>query len=164
MSGPIRVQAIVSGYQGAAVNLLGALDPKTGLFIVAKEQGIDERTEGALTVSNNTRLEDRDRLFDEDKLQRAIHLFFSLRGQGLLELLPAVTKHDPGTRIESDGMNERGTKYRLAPEMSNGNVAVLALIEAADVALAADTTVSSADEIADMYGTLDDYDSDWATI
>ncbi|ABO60642.1 hypothetical protein LA345_39150 (plasmid) [Burkholderia vietnamiensis] len=164
MSEPIRVQAIISGYQGAAVNLLGALDPKTGLFIVAKEQGIDERSDGALVVSNSTRMEDRDRLFDEDKLQRAIQLFFSLKGQGLLELLAAVTKHDPATRIESDGMSERGTRYRLAPEMSNGNIAVLAMIEAADMALAANTTIDTADDIAQMYGDLDGIDGDWATI
>lgn len=160
----ITVQAIISGYRGPAVNLLGALQVETGLFIVAKEQGVEERLPGALIVSNSTRLDDRDRLFDEDKLQRAIRLYFSLKGQGLLELLPAVMKHDPGNMIEVDGMNERGTRYRLSPDITDGNIAVLAMIEAVDVSQGADTASSFAQEIAGMYDSLDDPDSDWATI
>ncbi|MDF0506513.1 hypothetical protein POK33_37810 [Burkholderia cenocepacia] len=160
----IRVQAIISGYQGPAVNLVGAMDAETGLFIIAREQGFDERIPGALVVSNQSRMEDRDRLFDEDKLQRAIHLYFGMKGQGLIELLPVVTKHDPGARIEPDSMNERGTRYRLMPELSNGNVAVLAMVEAADVALAADTTADTANDILSMYDELDEPVGDWATI
>lgn len=160
----IRVQAIISGYQGQAVNLIGAMHTEKGLFIIAKEQALGERTDGALIVSNNARLDGRDRLFDEDKLQRAIRLYFSLKGQGLLELLPAVMKHDPGNRIEADGMNERGTRYRLSPEITNGSVAILAMLEAADLAQAADTTSETASDIVDMYDSLDVPDGDWVTI
>ncbi len=163
----IRVQAIISGYQGKAVNLLGAMHTETGLFIVAKEQALTARTDGALTVSNNGRLDDRDRLFDEDKLQRAIRLYFSLKGQGLLELLPEVQKHDPAQRIQVDGMNDRGTRYGLSDEITNGHVAVLAMLEAADLSTAADTTSETAADITGMYAELDEYDpdsADWLTI
>jgi hypothetical protein len=150
----IRIQAEISGYKGPAVNVLGALDPESGLFIVAKELKLGERLEGALVVSNDPRSQRRDRLFTEEDLQEAIRLFFRAQSNGLIELLPATTKHEPSHRIEADGIGEKGTKYRLSPDMTNGNIAVLALAATADGTFKAQAATDFCDELAAMFLTI----------
>jgi hypothetical protein len=151
MTTTVRLQAEVTGYSGPAVNLLGALDPDSGLLIVAKELAVGERLDGSMVTSNDPRSERRDRLFSEDDLQDSIHLFFRAKSTAMLELLPHVAKHEPAHRIETNGMDENGTKYRMAPDITNGNVAVLALTALADRAYKAQSATSFSQELADMF-------------
>lgn len=150
----IRIQAHVTGYSGKAANVLGALDMESGLFIVAKELGPDERMDDVIVVSNDPRAERRDSLFDEDKLQNSIRLFFRAQATGMIELLPGVSKFDPSHKIEADGVGENGSKYRLSPDISNGNVAVLALLDAADRAYKAQSATDFSDELADLFMSI----------
>jgi hypothetical protein len=150
----IRVQAEVTGYGGPAVNLLGALDPDSGLLIVAKELPIGERQDDATVTSNDPRAERRDRLFSEDDLQDAIRLFFRAKSTAMIELLPTVTKHEPAHKIETNGMDENGTKYRLSPDITNGNIAVLALAALADHAYKAQSATTFSNELADFFATI----------
>lgn len=147
----VRIQAEITGYQGKAVSLLGALDTESGLFIVAKELQVGDRPEGAIVVSNDPRSERRDSLFCEEKMQDAIRLFFRAQATGMVELLASMSKHDPAHRIEAGGLDEHGTKYRLSPDVSNGNVAVLALIHAADNAYKAQSVSDFSAELAEMF-------------
>lgn len=150
----VRIQAEITGYQGQAVNLLGALDTESGLFIIARELGAGERMEGAIVISNDPRSERRDSLFTEEKLQNSIRLLFRAQATGMIELLASMSKHDPAHRIEKGDVDEHGTKYRLAPDVSNGNVAVLALIEAADNAYKAQATTDFSSELADLFMSI----------
>jgi hypothetical protein len=134
--------------------LLGALDVDSGLFIVAKELKFGERPDGAVIVSNDPRSEQRDSLFTEEKLQDAIRLFFRAQATGVVELLPTVTKHEPSHRIESDGIGEKGTRYRLSPDITNGNVAVLALLSASDSTYRAQAATDFSTELAEMFMTI----------
>ncbi|WP_244118704.1 hypothetical protein [Burkholderia gladioli] len=128
---------------------------------IAKGPPLEHRIPGALIVSNNPRLDDRDRLFDEDKLQAAIRRFHSLTTTRLIKFEPDAMKHNPSNWIEPDTMNERGTRYRLNPDIGNGAIAVLAMVEAINVSLGAAEMMDASDEIEAMYDQLDD---DWATI
>lgn len=150
----VRIQAAITGYGGKAANLLGALDMGSGLFIVAKELAQEERTDGAIVVSNDPRSERRDSLFDEEKLQNSIRLFFRAQANGMIELLPGVTKFDPSHKIEASGLDEKGSRYRLSPDVSNGNVAVLALMDAADRAYKAQAATDFSTELAEMFVTI----------
>lgn len=150
----IRIQAEITGYQGQAINLLGALDTDSGLFIVAKELPIGERTEGAIVVSNDPRSERRDSMFTEDRIQEAIRLFFRAQATGMIELLQSMSKHDPAHRIEAGGMDENGTKYRLSPDVSNGNIAVLALLCTADITYKAESATDFSNELAEMFMSI----------
>jgi hypothetical protein len=149
MSKRIKIQAEIAGYFGPAVNLLGIVDVATGFMIVSKELTVGERVEDALVITNNTRSE-RDRLFVEADLQDAIRLFYSARTMSLLELLPTVQKHDPSSRINT-GMNDRGTRYELSPETTNGNVAVLAMVLATNASTTAESVNEMASEMAEMF-------------
>ncbi|MEJ7804441.1 MAG: hypothetical protein WKG03_00755 [Telluria sp.] len=147
----IRIQAEISGYGGPAVNVLGALDPESGLLIVARELKLGERLDDVLVVSNDPRAERRDRLFSEDDLQDAIRLFFRAQSTGMIELLPTVSKFEPAHKIESNGIDENGTKYRLSPDITNGNIAVLALTKLADATYRAQSATDFAEEMASLF-------------
>lgn len=147
----VLIQAEVSGYQGRATNLLGALDTDSGMLIVVKELSVGERTANAIVISNDPRTERRDGLFTEDKLQDAIRLFFRATATEMVELHESMSKHNPAHKIQRDGIGENGTKYQLAPEVTNGNVAVLALIEAADKTYKAQSASDFSGELASLF-------------
>jgi hypothetical protein len=149
----IVIQAQITGYDGRAVNLLGALDTDTGYIMVHEELRANERNETAIFVTNDPRAE-RDSLFTEEKLQEAIRLFFRAKASDLLELDESLSKHDPSHKIENDGVDERGSKYRLAPEITNGNVAVLAIMSAANGSYNAQAATDFSGEMAEMFLTI----------
>jgi hypothetical protein len=150
----IRLQAEVTGYKGPAVNLLGALDPDSGLLVIAKELPMGERLDETMVTSNDPRSERRDSLFSEDDLQDAIRLYFRAQSTGMVELLPNVTKHEVANRIENDGINENGTKYRLHPDITNGSIAVLALTALADRAYKAQSATQFSSDLAEMFMSI----------
>lgn len=150
----IRLQAEITGYAGPAVNLLGALDPDSGLLIVAKELAFGERLTDALVSANDPRSERRDRLFTEDDLQAAIRLHFRAQSTSMVELLPTVAKHEVAHRIENSGISERGTSYRLSPDITNGNVAVLALALLADNAYKAQSATDFSNELTELFMSI----------
>lgn len=150
----VRIQSIATGYKGKAANLLGALDTDTGLLIVAKELLPGQVAEGALLVTNDPRSEQRDSLFSEEKLQDAIRLFFRAKANGTFEVMAALTKHDPDHMIEVQSIEERGSRYRLNPDFTNGNAAVLAMLDAAHRAHTAQEVADFADELAEFFITI----------
>jgi hypothetical protein len=147
----IRIQAEITGYGGPAANLLGALDSESGLLIVAKELDMGERQPDALVASNDPRSERRDRLFTEADLQDAIRLYFRATSTGMIELLANVAKHEVAHRIQKSGINENGTRYELSPEITNGSVAVLALVLLADNAYKAQSATDFSSELAEFF-------------
>jgi hypothetical protein len=150
MTALVHIQAEITGYAGQAVNLRAALDPASGYIMISKELPFGERIPGALVVTNNTRGE-RDRLFTEDDFSTAIRQYFSVQAMKLLELLSAVSKHDPQLKIQTAGFNEGGTRYELSTETTSGNVAVLAIINAAHLTQNANDAMDFAGEISDMF-------------
>lgn len=148
------IQAEVNGYQGNTANLLAALDMETGLVIVDAELTVGKRIPGAHVVSNDPRIQHRDTLFTEEQLQEAIRLYFRADASGLLILQPETAAHSPKNAIEALGVEERGTRYRLSPDIRNGAVAVLALAHAADSLYNAENANSFASRIAAMFLTI----------
>jgi hypothetical protein len=146
----VTMQAEIVGYHGQPVNLLAMLDPASGYVIVSDELTPGERLPGALVVTNNPRGE-RDRLFTEEAFQDAIRQFYSAKHTSLLEIMSAVSKHDPQARIQTAGFNESGTRYELSPDTTNGNVAILALVNASNITLKANDAMDMGAEMASMF-------------
>jgi hypothetical protein len=65
--------------------------------------------------------------------------------------MSAVAKHDPQARIQTAGFNESGTRYELSPDTTNGNVAILALVNAANITLKANDAMDMGEEMAAMF-------------
>jgi hypothetical protein len=150
----ITLQAAINGYKGPAANVLAAVDGSTGLVIVSQDVPIGERTPGALLVSNDPRAPERDLLFDEEMLASAIERYFRADSMGMVELLAAVQRHTPKNTIQVVGIDASGTRYQLSPDVTNGQVAVLAIMYAASNSLAIEETADFAQEMADMFMTI----------
>lgn len=156
----ITLQAEISGYKGPVVNLLAAVDAggddaaATGLVIVSQELAYGERTPGALVVCNDPRGVARDYLFDESKLAAAIDLYFRAESTGMVELLAAVQRHKPTSAVQATGLDAGGTRYQFSPDITNGQIAILAIMYAANNSLSIEETSAFAQEMADMFLTI----------
>jgi hypothetical protein len=150
----ITLQAEINGYKGQAVNILAAVDGGTGLVIVSQEVAFGERTPGALIVSNDPRAPSRDMLFDEGKLAGAIDRYFRADSTGMVELLASVQRHKPTNAIQVGGVDASGTRYQLSPEITNGQIAILAIMYAAGNTLSIEDTSEFAQDMADMFMTI----------
>lgn len=131
----IRLQATVGGMaaaSGEVFTLLGELDQPSGVLLIDAAVKIppgakERRYEGCAAVSNNPASQERDILFTEADLRDAINAYFDFVGRGLLDLDEAVGRFNPTSAIENDGLDERGRKYRLAADMTNGKLAVIVM-------------------------------------
>lgn len=128
MTKPVLIRVNVTGYKGAGVSIFAAFDAQASVLSVARELGSLELIDrpGFLRISNQIDDPHRDALFTEDNLSEAIRCYYDMRGAGRLVMAPALQRHDPSNRIEADGVDERGTKYRISPEITCGQVAMLA--------------------------------------
>lgn len=132
MTESIQIQAAIGGLgSGAGAEIVfGELDRPSGVLLIdaalALPPGMPEaRRGGCAVVTNNPSTDDRDELFTDVELRQAIEDYFAFSGRGLLVIEPAVARHDPRSKIEPDGLDERGRKYRIAPDMTNGQLAVI---------------------------------------
>ena len=122
----VKMRVNVAGYKGAPTSLFAAYDPQTDILLVARESPYEggER-EGFLKITNQTRDVAHDAVFTEDDTRAAITAYFELDALRLLTLGQAVQRCSPESKIERDGMDEHGMKYRIHPDISNAQVAVL---------------------------------------
>lgn len=123
---PAKIRINVAGFAGAAVSLYCAFDPSTNVLLVARSSEYDGGPrEDFIKGTNNHADAAFDLVFDRDHVREAIDAYFSMESMRLLTLGEQVQRHNPATKIERDGMDESGPKYRVAPDIGNGHVAVL---------------------------------------
>lgn len=120
----IRVN--IAGYGERPASVFGAYDPVTGVLAIAREGAMesDERP-GMLRVTNGQTDEWADATFTEEHMREAIQAYFDLQSRRLIIITPKAARVTPDSRIERDGMDDRGTKYRINPDITCGQVAVL---------------------------------------
>lgn len=124
---PVKMRVNIAGFEGAAASLFCAYDPANDLLLIAREGAEFERhrRDGFLHITNQDRDEAIDALFTNDDLQEAISGYFEMSSLGLLTIASEAQRVNPSTKIERDGLDANGPRYRIAPDMSNGQVAVL---------------------------------------
>lgn len=122
----IKMRVNVAGYKGAPASIFAAYDPSSEILLVAREAAYEGGVrDGFLKLTNQTRDAAHDAVFTEDDTRGAITSFFELEALKLITLGAAVQRCNPESKIERDGMDERGMKYRISPDISNAQVAVL---------------------------------------
>lgn len=123
----MKIMSSVSGYSGESITLLAFADPETGILVIVKkaDQFEPEALEGFAFVTN-LRAESYDCLFKEEHLAQAIRDFVVGMGEETVSLGESAARYKP--RIETDGVDESGQKYRLHDDMTNAEIAVLALV------------------------------------
>jgi len=124
----MKIMVTISGYGGAGaapITLAATRKDATGVMTVLKEIKYRDKADEGFAFVTNLKLDAYDCLFTEEHLQGAVLAFREGMGQGTLVLSDEMMRHRP--RIETDGIDTKGQKYRLPADMSNGEVAVLAL-------------------------------------
>jgi hypothetical protein len=126
MTEAVVIRVNVAGYQGEPVSLFAAYDDESDVLLVQQSKPHDaSEAPGLLRITNVPRDAFYDALVTEDDLQEAIRAFFESDSMGLLVLDEAVRRHNPANKIERDGVKESGTVYRISPDMTNAQVAVM---------------------------------------
>jgi len=127
----VTIAGMGNGATGATT-LFGEFDPDTGVLLIAEERaekpgrpiGVDEDSMVATNIAN---LPEYDVLFDEDDMRAAIVAFFNLYQSGLVVLEQSVRHLNPQSKVEPDGVDEHGRKYRVMPDITNGQTAAIVM-------------------------------------
>jgi hypothetical protein len=128
MSATVKIMCSIGGFTGQPITLLAGYDQSTGLLLVTSEVPFkNERRDGFAFLTNSAFAESRDGLFSDANFEEAMMRFRELRAAGLLDLAEKLRKHDPDARIDVRDVTDGGRTYRVSAEISNGQVAVLAL-------------------------------------
>ena len=149
------IQANVTGFGGMPVSLFSAWDDASGILTLAVDADYRaERREGCLLITNVKGIE-RDAWFDSADLREAINAYHHLRTHpasdgrtSSLVIGERAQRANPASAIEQDGMDERGMRYRVNPDMSNAQAAALATCHwAAHYGGMADKAVEASDDL-----------------
>jgi hypothetical protein len=132
----VSLQATIGGISAnasdAGETVYGIFEVGTGVLLIdgastVRSGEIEVRRPRHAVVTNNPAADDRDELFQDESIRQAIEDYFAMSGRGLLEIDPKVARVNPSTKIEPDGMDDHGRKFRVAPDISNGQMAVLVM-------------------------------------
>lgn len=121
----------ISGYgtDGAQpVTLVCFHDKETDFLIVEKTMPFAETRPEGFALVTNLPLQTRDFLFTADHIRDAIRDYYARDGQGIIDIDPILQRYRPDGKIEREGIDERGPKFRLSQDIGNGEVAVLAAV------------------------------------
>lgn len=147
----MKVQVTIAGFMGQPVTLACVIDDETGVLTVGKQVAYNEdRIEGFAVVSNLD-LADCDYLFTDKHLRGAIRSYFSRSGQDTIAIVPALARYQPDNKIERDAVDETGPRYRISPDIDNGQIAVLAAVAYADAQRPISAAMDAMQELSDFY-------------
>lgn len=124
----MKIMVTIGGYGGAGAEpiTLGAFKNNVlGVTVVKGKVAYREVPDEGVAFVTNMRLTNYDCLFRDEDLSGAIIAFKEAEGMGTFLFDDDAARFRP--RIESDGVDTNGQKYRLAADISNGEMAALAL-------------------------------------
>lgn len=122
----VLLRVNIAGFSGEPVSLYGAFDHEEDLLLVSDSKAYDPGdAPELLKISNQERDTHRDDLVSDDDLQAAIRAFFEMDGLKLLALSEKAARHNPSNKIERDGVDEGGVRYRISPDITCAQVAVM---------------------------------------
>ncbi|SER35668.1 MULTISPECIES: hypothetical protein [Pseudomonas] len=146
-----KIQVSIGGYQGRPVTLLCALDDSTNVLTIAAESPIlTERKEGFAVVTNQD-TDSFDMKFTDDLIRDAITSYYARSSQETLAVLDALARFSPDNAITKDSFDERGPRYRISPDIQNGQLAILAACAFADRQQPMNAITSMASELMQLY-------------
>ena len=124
---PILMRVNIAGFSGEAMSLYGAFSYEDDLLLISDSKPYVGGPGPAdmLLISNQERDTHRDYLVGDDDMQAAIRAFFEMDGLKRMSLSDKAKRHNPGNKIEHDGVSEGGVKYRIAPDITCAQVAVM---------------------------------------
>lgn len=143
----------VTGLEGPAITITCALVRDTNVLVIAAEEKPfrEARKEGYALVTNLD-LPAHDWRFTDNDAREAITSYFARSTQGTLDLVDKVKYLDPQAAIFRESYDENGPRYKIAPDISNGRLAILAACIYADRQRNVGACQSMTDNILELYG------------
>ena len=148
----MRIMVSIGGYGGAGadpVTLTAFKNNALGSLVVLDKVTYRDTPDAGFAFVTNLRLQNYDCLFKEEHLADAITAYKEGEGMATIILADDVARYRP--RIESDGVDTSGQKYRLAGDISNAEVAVLALAHFMSRQRGIEAVGRMSDDIARLY-------------
>lgn len=142
----------IGGYGPAGsepVTLMAFKSNALGTMTVLSRITYRESPDEGFAFVTNLRLKNYDCLFKEEHLADAITGYKEGEGMGTILLADDVSKYRP--RIEVDGVDTQGQKYRLHSDIGNAEVAVLALAHFMSRQRGIESLTQMSDDIARLY-------------
>lgn len=125
----MKIIVSISGFKGPNTSLACLYDEETGVLVVAKQINYrEDKPDDTFSMVSNLDLPSVDFKFKEEHMSNAIRSYFTAIAQGTLDVDKALARYQPDNRIEEDRIDESGRKYRVSPDIDNGQMAVLAVV------------------------------------
>lgn len=148
----MKIMVTIGGYGASGaepVTLAAVKNNALGTLVVLKEITYREIPDEGFAFVTNLRLKNYDCLFKEEHLADAITAYKEAEGMSTIILEDDVVRWRP--RIESDGVDTQGQKYRLAADIGNAEVAILALAHFMSRQRGIESLGRMSDDIARLY-------------
>ena len=148
----MRILTVISGYQGPPIALASVLDENTGVLVIAKQLNYrEDRPAPDMAVVSNLDLPECDFMYSDKRLRDSIRAYFARRGQGMVEIESILGRYLPDNKIEQDGVDESGRKFRIAPDIDNGQIAVLATVAFVEAQKHISSSMTLMDDLSEFY-------------
>lgn len=147
----MKLQVLISGFMGQATTLLCVVDDDTGVLTIGKQVPFSEARMEGFALASNMDLPECDYLFTDKHLRDAIRSYFSRGGQDMVAFAPSLVRYKPDNRIEKDAVDESGPRYRISPDIDNGQIAVLAAVAFADAQQPLKAVMTAINDLSDFY-------------
>lgn len=148
----MKIQCTIAGFSGQPSTIIGNLDENTGVLVMVKEVTYrEERIAPDFALVSNLDLKELDFRFDDKHLSDAIRSFYTRKAQMTLDIMTGLQRYDPESRIEREAVDESGRRYRVAPDIQNGQVAILAAVSLVEHSGNFSAAKEMADELIDLY-------------
>jgi hypothetical protein len=123
----MKIQASISGYGMAPATVYSFYEAESDILLVSKEAAYRaDRFSDAILIGG-VALAERDCLFTDLDFMDAIEEFFIRSNGKTLMIDDKAARCDPRQKLEPDGMSDFGKRlYRVSPDITCGQVAVLA--------------------------------------
>jgi len=150
----MKILASIGGYGAMAAEAvtIAALRQPDGILAIIRSVNYTAQRQPGMAFVTNMKLDAYDCLFQEEHLSAAIRSLKEMEGQGLLTYSDDALKFKP--RVETDGIDERGQKYRLDANIDNGQMAVLAIVHFVSRQQAITKTATLSERMAGLYDIM----------
>ena len=147
----LRIQSQIRSYKGKASTVFAFYDDDTGKLIVGKEMGFFAgRKKGIDVLISDSDVEQRDSLFSDDKMMPAVTAFYLMSSDNSIQIDASVMRCNPEAAIEFEGIVNGKKTYRIMPEISNAQVATLAISHYVQSSRLIDDTLIMADTMSKL--------------
>lgn len=148
----MKIQTTIAGFKGEPKTLIGNLDERTGVLVMVKEvKHRESRIAPDMALVSNLALADLDFTFKDEHIRDTIRAYYTRKAQLTLDVMNEIRSCEPDNMIEQDAVDEGGRRYRISPDITNGQIAVLAAVAFVEHQTGFSAAISVANELAEFY-------------